>query len=121
MWVGPASERRLVVPRGEWVSPAGLDPYLYWEACEDIEEHGRPPNPPLYVRHLERLPLGTRYPIVIERVLEIARTRPLADKPSCLVIDRGGVGASVVDSFVYAGLTPVSVAIHGGDAVSVDP
>ena len=47
VWVGPASERRLVVPRGEWVSPAGLDPYFYWEACEDVEEHGRPPNPPL--------------------------------------------------------------------------
>jgi hypothetical protein len=121
VWVGPASRRYIGNREGGWISPAELHPDIYWRILEDIEEHGRPPNPPLYIRHLERLPLGTRYSRVIERVLEIARTRPLADKPSCLIIDRGGVGASVVDSFVYAGLTPVSVAIHGGDAVSVDP
>jgi hypothetical protein len=120
VWVGPASERRLVVPRGEWVSPAGLDPYLYWEACEDVEEHGRPPNPPLYVRHLERLPLGTRYPAVVERVKELAHTPPLSQFPTCLVADRTGVGAGVLDMFVHASLTPVSVAIHGGSEVGED-
>jgi hypothetical protein len=121
VWVGRVSERYLGNRPGGWISPAELHPDIYWRILEDVEEYGRPPNPPLYVRHLERLPLGTRYSRVIERVLEIAQARPLADKPSCLIIDRGGVGASVVDSFVYAGLTPVSVAIHGGDAVTVDP
>jgi hypothetical protein len=121
VWVGPISERYIGNKPGGWISPAELDPYVCWQILDDIEEHGRPPNPPLSVRHLERLPLGTRYPAVIERLREITQTRPLADKPKCLVVDRTGVGAAVVDSFVHAGITPVSVAIHGGSEVSQDP
>ena len=120
VWVGPVSERRLVVPRGGWISPEELDPYFYRKACEDVEERGRPPNPPLYVRHLERLPLGTPYPAVVERVKELARTPPLSQFPTCLVADRTGVGAGVIDMFVHAGITPVSVAIHGGAEVGQD-
>jgi hypothetical protein len=47
VWVGHVSERRLLMPCGGWISPDELDPYSFWEACEDVEEHGRPPNPPL--------------------------------------------------------------------------
>jgi hypothetical protein len=87
---------------------------------EDVEEHRRPPNPPLYVRHLERLPLGTPYPAVVERVKEFARTPPLSQFPTCLVADRTGVGAGVIYMFVHAGLTPVSVTIHDGSEVGKD-
>ena len=121
VWVGPASERYIGNKEGGWLSPSLLDPYVYRQILEDVERYGRPPNPPLYVRHLERLPLGTRYPAVIEHVLRIGRSRPLADKPACLVVDRTGVGVPVVDSFVYAGLTPVTVTIHGGSEVGEDP
>src|SRR5215213_3521143 len=32
----------------------------------------RPPDPPLYLSKLERIPLGTSYPKVVERVIEVA-------------------------------------------------
>ncbi len=72
---------------------------------------------PLSVRHLERLPLGTPYPRVVERVGSILASPPLADRPTALVIDATGVGTGVVDMFVHAGLYPIPVSIHGGDKV----
>lgn len=126
LWV-PSSETepggwawRLNIEEAGWVSPANLAPYQFAEVLAVNHHYGRPHNPPLYVRHLERFPLGTRYPKVIERVLELAGLEPLHDKRSVLLVDKTGVGASVVDSFAQAGANPLSVTIHGGEAVSRD-
>lgn len=77
------------------------------------------PEPSFECRHLERLPLNTRYPAIIEHV------RDLIDKPelkgkSLLVIDATGVGRPVADSFNDAGLSHVGVTITGGDSVNRD-
>jgi len=72
-----------------------------------------------HVRHLERPPLGTKYPVVVARVGEMLATPALAaDTP--LVIDKTGVGTAVVDMFAAAGMRPWAVTITGGDEVIRD-
>ena len=77
------------------------------------------------VVHLERLPLGTPYTDVPARLWALlraieganqARQRPPAR--TTFVVDQTGVGVAVVDILRAAGLAPVPVVIHGGDAAS---
>ena len=64
------------------------------------------------IRYVERVPLGTPYPKVVERVSEIIRN-PLLEGRSRLVADATGVGAPVVDLLKAAhlpcSLTPVTI------------
>jgi len=69
-----------------------------------------------HLRHLERVELGTRYPAIIARVLDLLSRSPLSEE-SPLVVDRTGVGAAVVDMFTAAGADPQAITIHGGDTV----
>ncbi|MDP9438817.1 MAG: hypothetical protein M3P49_08735 [Actinomycetota bacterium] len=103
-----------------WTSPASLEPWQAEELVSYNYHHGRPPSPPLSVRHLERLPLGTRYPIVVERVEALLKSAPLKGKRLAFLVDKTGVGAPVLDGFVQAGLGPIGVFIHGGDKLSLD-
>ena len=50
----------------------------------------------LRLRHLERLPLGTPYPTVAERMVKITRSEAIAGRCT-LVVDATGVGRPVVD------------------------
>jgi hypothetical protein len=68
----------------------------------------------LRVRHLERLPLGTPYPQVIERITALVEKLPGAS----LVVDATGVGRAVLDHM--ADLKPVAVTITGGRLTSYD-
>jgi len=57
----------------------------------------------LRLRYLERIPLGTPYPDVVERVREVAGLRDL--RGNChLMVDATGVGRPVVDLLRRAGL-----------------
>ncbi len=47
----------------------------------------------LQVRHLERLPLGTPYPQVVDRIADLVGGLPGAE----LVVDATGVGRPIVD------------------------
>ena len=69
-----------------------------------------------HVRHLERFPLGTTYPAIVERVAALLSREPLAGDAE-LVVDATGVGAPVVDLLRDAGLRPVAVTITGGEKV----
>jgi hypothetical protein len=69
------------------------------------------------VEHLERLPLGTRYPEVVARVAECWGQVP---DPKHLVVDATGVGGPVVDLLRERGLPAVAVTITAGDAPHVD-
>ncbi len=73
-------------------------------------------EPEIHVRHLERLPLGTPYPKVIERVAAIVETLPGAD----LLVDATGVGRPVIDQMRETGLEPVPVTITGGRKLEGD-
>ncbi len=72
--------------------------------------------PEIHVRHLERLPLGTPYPRVVERIGD------LVDKLSgaALVVDATGVGRAVLDQMREVVLNPVAVTITGGRFTSYD-
>ena len=70
----------------------------------------------LVVRYAERLPLGTPYPRVVERVRSIVRSGEMAG--NCAVaVDATGVGAPVVDMLRAArlGCDLTAVTITGGD------
>jgi hypothetical protein len=68
------------------------------------------------VRHLERIPLGTPYPGVVERVREIVWNRQLV-RNCALALDGTGVGAPVVDMLRAArlGCDIAAVTITGGE------
>ncbi len=74
------------------------------------------PKPDIHIRHLERLPLGTPYPKVIERVTAIIEKLPRAD----LTVDATGVGRPVIDQMRETGLEPIPVTITGGRFMSFD-
>ncbi len=74
------------------------------------------PKPDIHIRHLERLPLGTPYPKVIERVTAIIEKLPSPD----LIVDATGVGRPVIDQMRETGLEPVPVTITGGRFMSFD-
>ncbi len=73
----------------------------------------------VWVGHLERLPLGTTYPQVINRVIALMGRKPFADN-SELVLDMTGVGRPVADMFAEACLRPVNVTITAGDTATVE-
>jgi len=56
------------------------------------------------LRHMERIPLGTTYPEVVERVAKVMRSAALAGGRRYLVVDATGVGQPVVDLLERAGL-----------------
>jgi hypothetical protein len=65
------------------------------------------------VRWVERVPLGTVYPLVADRIAAVARAA--GDAP--IAVDAGGVGRAVVDLLRERGFTPIAVTLHGGKAV----
>jgi hypothetical protein len=71
------------------------------------------------VRFLQRIPLGTRYPDVVERVRQVARNKALAGRCT-LVVDATGVGARVLDMLRRANLgCPIeAVILTGGERES---
>lgn len=74
------------------------------------------------IGHIERLPLGTKYPAVVTHTRSVIAAlqgeRPKHDV--ALVVDRTGVGRAVGDLMTEetVGVAPVLVTITGGDAVT---
>lgn len=90
--------------------------------------------PPVYdLGHIERVPLGTRYPAIVAHLGGIvgALRRPMSSVPDrlparpavTLVVDYTGVGRPVADMLVDAALDCdlVLVTITGADAVTIGP
>lgn len=62
------------------------------------------------VRHLERLPLGTLYPHVAERLVNLRdRIVKVASQTPCFFVDATGVGQPVVDMLRERGLSVIAV------------
>ena len=70
-----------------------------------------------HLRHLGRVPLGTPYPEVVERMVTMMQSPALRGRCE-LVVDATGVGGPVVDLLRAArlGCPVVAVTITGGDA-----
>jgi hypothetical protein len=75
----------------------------------------------LRLRYLERIPLGTPYPEVVERVVAVTRSRQLAGRCH-LAVDGTGVGRPVVDLLRRAKPEAVlqPVTITGGQTETMD-
>jgi hypothetical protein len=69
--------------------------------------------------HLERLPLHTSYPAVINRVGNLLASAALRGKCE-QVIDFTGIGRPVFDMFVTAGMNPIGITITAGDRATDD-
>ncbi len=97
-----------VVERSESVS--GVDRETFEERREVL----------LQLRYLERVKLGTPYPEVVARVLEVVTAPALAGRCT-LVVDATGVGAPVVDLLKREKLDcrMIPVSITGGEKVTV--
>ena len=105
-------------------------PVTYYGAGETYNMSGAPRTgvvavslPPVdtrpasyHVRHLERPPLGTKYPTIVARVKTLLASAPLT-LHTPLVIDRTGVGRPVTDLFEGQGVRPYAITITGGDEV----
>lgn len=97
------------------VAIIGRTPLLDAEGRPDRDGRGRQRHR-LDVVHLQRWPLGTPYPAVVQAVKTMLGRPQLA---RCRVgIDATGVGRAVVDMFLAAGLPvrPTPVTITGGSA-----
>ena len=118
-WTAEPGHRawQLGIEEAGWVSPENIYPSALEQVLSANYYEGKPAGVPLNLRHLERFELGTPYPRIVERVAAMLGTEPLRGRRCALVVDATGVGASVVDQFVHAGLSPIPVTIHGGDTV----
>jgi len=70
----------------------------------------------LRLRHLERIPLGTPYPVVADRVTEVTQSPELTGRCE-LAVDATGVGRPVVDLIHLArpGCKMMPVLVTGGE------
>lgn len=73
----------------------------------------------LYVRHLERIPLRTPYPDVVDHIVALTRTPELMGRVS-IVMDATGVGAPVKDLLRKArtGTPLIPVTLTAGERVT---
>jgi len=67
------------------------------------------------VRYLERLPLGTPYPAVADRLAEIVQNVRKQAELSVIYVDATGVGQPVVDELVARGLPVTACYFTHGD------
>jgi hypothetical protein len=68
---------------------------------------------------LDRLPLGTPYPGVTDRIRHLMLSPPLINEKTRLAVDSTGIGRAVVDDMRGHGLSPIPVNITGGTSESV--
>jgi hypothetical protein len=108
------------IGREGWVSPADLVPAQVQHFRGVNYYQGRPPHPPLSLRHLERM-RHQSYGKIVDRIAELMASPSLATAAVCLVVDHTGVGRGVMDWLKAAGLSPLGVTITGGNEVHYDP
>lgn len=68
------------------------------------------------VRHLERIPLQTPYPVQINHVSGLLSREPLCN--ATFGIDFTGCGRPVADAFRHAGSRPTNILMTGGNEVT---
>lgn len=71
-------------------------------------------------RHLERIPLGTPYPRVLDRCQAWLKHPELAEE-AVFLLDYTGVGHPVYDFARDRGMAPIGINIHGGRELVATP
>ncbi len=71
----------------------------------------------LHIKFMERVPLRTPYPLIVEKIGYIVNRPEFVDNIA-LIVDRTGVGLPVIQMMYNSGLAPIGISIHGGDRVT---
>jgi len=71
----------------------------------------------LHLVHMERVPLKTPYPTIVEKIGFIVNRPEFVDNIA-LIVDRTGVGIPVIQMMYQRGLAPIGITIHGGERVT---
>jgi hypothetical protein len=132
LWTGPEvdwSDFGVFFPEGVepggWVSPSAVGP-LYAERILAVNAHylkgPLAADSPLFLRHLMRYPLGTKYSEIVASVRRLLSREPFRRRiqRTSLLADKTGVGAAVVDGFYEKGVYPIPISIHGGSDVTYE-
>lgn len=117
LWFNEEDAERLNTPIG-WVSPSRLTHYQREQGISLNYHHGVPGIPILALRHLQRWPLKTSYPSIVEDVAHLLNSPPLHPGRTALIVDSTGVGRPVVDLLRQAGTHPIAVTITAGNTVT---
>jgi hypothetical protein len=118
-YLGPAVLSSQPAPVIQWFVGLDLGQAHDFTALCVLERKDHKGQLPLFnCRHLWRV-REIPYPDVVEQVLELIQAPEMTGKVD-LVVDYTGCGRAVVDLFRRAGLRPIAVTIHGGDAVTRD-
>jgi hypothetical protein len=72
------------------------------------------------LRHVERVVLGTSYPDVIARVVQVMDRLPSMSREPRLVVDGTGCGRPVIDMMRKSQLRPLAVTITAGSAETIE-
>jgi hypothetical protein len=132
LWTGPEvdwADFSVFFPEGVepggWVSPSAVGS-LYAERILAVNAHylkgPLAADSPLFVRHLMRYPLGTKYGEIVASVRGLLSREPFRTRirRTSLLADKTGVGAAVVDGFYEKGVYPIPISIHGGSDVTYE-
>ena len=71
----------------------------------------------LHLVHMERVPLKTPYPTIVDKIGFIMNRPEFVDQIA-LIVDRTGVGIPVMQMMYQQGLAPIGISIHGGERVT---
>ena len=72
----------------------------------------------LHLRHMERVPLKTPYPKIVQGIKAMV-THPDVVDNLALIVDQTGVGLPVMQMMYQAGLAPIGITIHAGEKTLV--
>ena len=72
------------------------------------------------LRHVERIPLGTSYPAICDRVAQVMVTVPAMPRQPVLVADATGCGRPVMDMMRKMDLEPLAVTITAGSGETIE-
>lgn len=103
----------------EKVTPEWQQGFVGW-SFEARTAHRERSKPLYHVRHIDRLPLGTSYPAVVEYVKTLLQQEPLKSAVAQIVADATGCGRPVIDMLrkELPRYRVMGVSIHGGDSTT---
>jgi hypothetical protein len=130
LWTGPEVDWADIgvffpkgVEPGGWISPSAVGPLNAERILAVNARYLKGPlaaDSPVFLRHLIRYPLGTKYGEIVASVRSLLSREPFRRRMryTRLLADKTGVGAAVIDGFYEKGVYPIGVTIHGGSAVT---
>jgi hypothetical protein len=121
LWVHDDWSHKLNIPASGWVPLDGLTEWQIGQARSMAHHYGRPATPPLHLRHVQRWPLKTAYPRIVDDVVALLSRPPLRDRSVALCVDATGVGRAVIDQLNQRGQRPISITISPGLQVHYGP